>query len=286
MSLSSKSEDIFHPHHKDINCGSCTKYDECRAIESKHKDLLEELEGNWRAVFEDGKRVDSPIRRCSHAIFDAHCNKFRGKDVLEIGCGPLSEIDYDFCKKHNVRYTGLDPDRLPGYFIPYTFGRSVQNKIFTSALDLFKIKKFPKRNAFQRYIKDYFPSALLQPGSFDLVYGNSTIEHWHENEKEMQMAHEHYRKDIRACYDLLRPGGRLLINCPIYVHGNNIFVYGKVDLIETLFSTEWKSVEFEHWRETHDDLMPYCPKKRKESFKEAYNIDLVNIWILNIIAEK
>ncbi len=76
------------------------------------------------------------------------------------------------------------------------------------------------------------------------------------------------------------------MNCPLYVHGNDIFVLGKISIIENFFSSKWKSVEFEYWRELYDDLMPYCPDKRKKIFKETYNIDLDNIWLLNIVATK
>ncbi|MCP4264273.1 MAG: class I SAM-dependent methyltransferase [Candidatus Brocadiaceae bacterium] len=282
----SRSEDPSLLCHKNINCKSCIKYNECRSIENKYKDKLQELDGNWRAIIENGRRVGTPIRRCSYAIVETHLNKFMDRSVLEIGCGPLSEIDYAFCRQNNVSYTGLDPERIPLYFIPHTKGKSLQNNIFTSLLKIFNVKKYPKRNLYQRYIMDNFPSHLLEQNSFDLIYSNSSIEHWHQEEEDIQASLNLYREDMNSCYDILRPGGMLLMNCPVYVHGNDIFVRGKINIIENFFSGKWKSVEFEHWRELHDDLMPYCPDKRKESFKETYSIDLVNIWLLNIVATK
>ncbi len=111
------SEDNFHPHHKNINCKSCVKYIECKSIESKHVNKLKELEGNWRALFDSGQRVGTPIRRCSHAIVETYRKNFIDKLILEIGCGSSSEIDYKFCNQNNVEYIGLDPERLPLYSI-------------------------------------------------------------------------------------------------------------------------------------------------------------------------
>lgn len=275
-----------------MHCKSCVKYDECKSIEFRFESQIDKLGGNWRAVFDNGVRVGTPIRRCSHAIVESHQEKFRNKCVLEIGCGPSSEINYPFCKKFNVEYTGLDPERLPQYFIPYTFGKRntigkrLQNKIFISLIKLFNIRKLPKLNLHQRYIRDYFPTKLLKHGSFDLIYGNSTIEHWHQDVDDMSKSVNLYREDIDFCYELLKPGGKLLMNCPMFVHGNKIFIYGLFDIIAQFFNSRWASVEFENWRKSHDDLLPYCPVKRKQTFKETYNIDLVNIWLLNIVATK
>jgi len=286
MPSSRTFEDILPIHHKNINCRSCRKYTKCKSIEFRFRNKLRELDGNWRALFDNGRRLGTPIRRCSHAIVEEHRDKFRNKQVLEIGCGPSSEIDYEFCLHNNIQYMGIDPKRLPFHFIPHIRGKSIQYKIVIFLLNLFKIKKWPKRNKYQRYILDYFPSKMLESFSFDLIYGNSTIEHWREDDDDVDRSLKLYQGDIVHCYNLLRPGGKLLINCPIHVHGNPIFVRGRVDLIERFFADKWKSVVFEHWRESFDDLMPYCPKHRKKPFKEIYHIDLVNIWILNIVATK
>ena len=79
----------------------------------------------------------------------------------------------------------------------------------------------------------------------------------------------------------------LLINCPIHVHGNIIFMMGNIDMIECFLDNGlWESVTFEHWREKHDDLLPYAPDHRKQAWRDKYGIDLLNIWLLNIVAKK
>jgi len=91
---------------------------------------------------------------------------------------------------------------------------------------------------------------------------------------------------MKKCYEMLNPGGILIVECPVLVHGNFLWQHSRIDLIEKLFDSQWSSVIFEHWREQHDDLMPYCPEHRKIGFKEQYNINLDNIWDLNIVAIK
>ena len=245
--------------HKQVNCNSCLNYSTCRNIEAKYRDALLENEGNWRAIFQDGKRIGTPIRRCSHSIVKTYLNRFHNKTMLEIGCGPQSEIDYNFCRNNTIQYVGIDPERLPPLYIPGTRGKSIQDKLFTGALRFFRSTRHPHRNSHQRYILDAFPSRHLKAETFDLIYGNSTVEHWHQHQKDLERSLELYKADFRQCYKLLKPGGALLINCPIFVHGNRIFMEGRIDLIEDFLEDQWSSVVIEHWRQQHDDLMPYCP---------------------------
>ena len=148
-------------------------------------------------------------------------------------------------------------------------------------------KNYYKRNSYQLYIKNKFPSKYLLPESFDLIYSNSSIEHWHESIEDSDQSLELYKKDISFCYKILKPGGYLLINTPIHVHGNKIFVHGKIEKIEKFFNYDyWKSITFEHWREQFDDLMPYAPVHRKKAWINKYGYDFNNIWIGNIVAKK
>ncbi len=194
--MSKTVEGSYQLRHTNINCRSCLKYQECKSIETKHKTELDELEGNWRALFEDGKRVGTPIRRCSHAIVETHRDKFINKSALEIGCGPLSEIDYEFCKNNSVEYVGIDSDRLP---TDLTFSHRPGTKIKKAVFTLFyylKRNKFQRLNKFQQYLLESFPSQRLIDPGFDLVYGNSTIEHWHEDVEDIESSLNLYKKDI------------------------------------------------------------------------------------------
>ena len=67
------------------------------------------------------------------------------------------------------------------------------------------------RSRRMRYVRDRFPSARLRGRTFDVIYGSSSIEHWHEDLDDREESIAAYQRDIRECYELLRPGGVLLI---------------------------------------------------------------------------
>ena len=272
--------------HQNINCVSCLNYENCKKLENKYFDDLMETGGNWRSLLDDGKRVGTPIRRCSHAIVKKHLDKFKNSHVLEIGCGPLSEVDLNFCRENNIVYLGIDPERLP---IPTLLPslKLLNGVIYVLFNYYMKYKSCYKRNNFQSYIKDTISSKYLANESFDLIYANNSIEHWHEEIQDVDQSLELYRKDISRCYSLLKPGGQLLVNAPIHVHGNKIFMHGEVDIIEQFFDwNDWGSVVFEHWREQYDDLMPYAPVHRKKAWLDSFGYELKNIWLGNIVAKK
>jgi hypothetical protein len=71
-----------------IKCKDCISYEECNDMEVKYRETLFQQKGNWREIYENGKRVKTPIRRCARSITIVHQNKFKNKKILEIGCGP------------------------------------------------------------------------------------------------------------------------------------------------------------------------------------------------------
>lgn len=273
---------------KESKCNECVNYAQCKEIEVKFRGRVLEDRGNWREIYDSGKRVGTPIRRCTGAIVKTHTDKFVNKKVLEIGCGSSSEINKAFCKKNNVDYYGIDSRHLPFVFVDINVAllRKLQQNFFSQVFKTLSIKDY-RLNKHQCYILDTFPSKKLKEEEFDSIYGNSTIEHWHEKEEDVPTSFGLYKKDIEVCYRLLKKGGVLLMNCPIYVHGNLLFMKGKVGLVEDICaSCNWRRIVFEYWRRDYSDLMPYCPERRKKVFKEKFNIDLENIWLLNVVAEK
>lgn len=273
---------------RECSCEKCVSYNLCKHIEERFHNQIVADKGNWREIYDSGQRVGTPIRRCAQTVFKSYKNAFFNKQVLEIGCGCLSELDKEFCQEYKVDYVGIDPERLPGVFIDNgpVFLRRAQNKVMPKILKLFNVKKY-RLNKYQHYIRDSFPSRKLKDKSSELIYGNSTIEHWHEKENNVERSVEAYKNDIDECYRLLCQGGVLLMNCPIYVHGNILFMRGQVSIIEGIFENgNWRKVTFEYWRRNYSGLMPYCPQVRKEYFNNEFGIDLKNIWLLNIVAEK
>ena len=268
--------------HRDISCPSCLSYALCKGLEKDYREALVAERGNWRNLYyPTGGRIGTPIRRCERAMIQLHRDLFQDSEVLEIGCGPRSDIDEAFCEAHNLRYLGIDPSPPP-FEIPWLPLLSLQRRVFRRLVRWGLCLQTRRR----RHIVSRFPSARLRGRQFDLIYANSSIEHWHEHLEDRDVTITAYQEDIRECYRLLRPGGTMMINAPLFVHGNRLFMAGDTKAVEAFFGEAWSSVVFEHWRENHGDLMPYCPEKRREVFRDQYGIDLVNIWILNILARK
>jgi SAM-dependent methyltransferase len=213
---------------------------------------------------------------------ELHSDFFKNKDLLEIGCGGSSKLDEMFCQTYKTRYVGIDPVSLP--LIKAKLLPSKKLQIFlTFILTRLGWMRWSK---WRRHILDSFPTRKLRGMLFDTIYANNSIEHWNEDLVDFEESIQAYKKDIIECNLLLKPGGILIVNCPIHVHGNVLFITGKVEAIEECFGDEWSSIVLEYWREQHDDLMPYCPEKRREFFQNKYGINLTNIWTINIIATK
>jgi SAM-dependent methyltransferase len=267
----------------EINCASCHMHDKCRTIEAEFGGELDRNGGNWRALQgAAGTRVDSPIRRCVQAILEKHADRFREARVLEIGCGPSSALTEEFCERQGVRYVGLDADRLPALSITGLPFARFQTRIFARLLRMGFMPRFGRK----QFLLDRFPSPRLEGRRFTLIYGASTLEHWHEDITDRALTVEAYQKDLRACYDLLEPGGTLLIDMPLHVHGNEHFVRGDEALAREILDSRWSSVTLERWRRLTDDLRPYRPAARVKHYREKYGFTLDNIWLLNIVATK
>lgn len=267
----------------EVSCATCHLHPTCRSIEAEHGPELDRNGGNWRALRNSvGVRIDSPIRRCVQAILEKHTPKFTGARVLEIGCGPASALTDAFCEANQVTYTGLDPDRLPDLAHSWLPFPGFQNRVYGKLL---RLGHMPRRGR-KQFLLDYFPSPKLHGMQFDLIYGASTLEHWHENLTDRAETVAAYRKDMKVCFDLLAPGGILLIDMPLHVHGNEHFIRGDEALARDILDERWSSVTLERWRRRHDDLRPYRPEGRVKHFGEKYGFTLENIWLLNIVASK
>ena len=131
--------------HQNINCISCLNYENCKKLENKYFDDLMENGGNWRSLFDDGNRVNSPPRRCTNAIVKKHLDKFNNSHVLEIGCGPLSEIDLNFCRENNLGTKKFDSDFYSGPFIDASEKNNVEIKVVNRAKKLYPRNNYGNR---------------------------------------------------------------------------------------------------------------------------------------------
>lgn len=133
--------------------------------------------------------------------------------------------------------------------------------------------------------------------SMDWVLAFSTIEHWHE-------ANDSIEKGLSEIYRVLTPGGKLLITLPLFIHGADDFLLGRVDrIMPKFFALPWQSVYTEAWRREHSPLEPEYPYLRFREFKGSrhkrrrhqYMLEkriekkwetLPSCWIMEVLAEK
>lgn len=293
---------------KEVVCQYCQTFSKCKSIDETFHSLLVASGGNYRSLkLSDGSRVPSPIRRCSDTIFHQHEKEFRNKEILEIGCGKATLFNEEFIKKNNIRYTGIDFRQLPHRGIPMLKGdrtwvflmNAVLRRLNRPLFHLINLSHKYSHGPRAYYIRDRFPSQKIASMQFDIIFASSSMEHWHEDlcpsssyqshisESLLQESVERYKRDLRFCYERLRKGGMLLIDCPIHVHGNHLFYQGRLEDIYSIFeSVLWSELRYEHWRRDHSGLAPYMTKTRRKFWLEVHKRDIRNMWLLNVIAIK
>lgn len=165
------------------------------------------------------RNMRGDVRACMIAILHKHLPQMTGR-VMEIGFG-INRISRRMIRKRHRGRTlwhGVDP-RFSRYLSP---------------------EKFPGSAANIPFPDEYF----------DWVLAFETIEHWREYGETPQAG-------IDESYRVLRPGGRLLITAPIHLHGDRMFLFGRLHTIRRLFrSRAWSHVEMEFWRRNSDPLPP------------------------------
>jgi SAM-dependent methyltransferase len=147
------------------------------------------------------------------AIYDLIKVLKPGHTVLDIGCGSFS-----YLKNHLPDFTtwqGIDVVEIDSR------GRK------TIATKLGSVHAIP-----------------FQSGSFDFVMCNQSIEHWHEYNVDMA-------DGLKEISRVLKSGGRLHINFPLYLHGHPWFVTGDMEAILSIWDkSDWEIedvVGYEDW---------------------------------------
>jgi|GEM_PF-1658226 len=292
-------------------CRQCPTFDECKAIDETYRAQLEANGWNYRQIKVKGSPLKTPIRQCTDTIFKQYAPFFTGKDILEIGCSTSSQFTLPFIREQSIRYVGVEPrSSSPGWrlsmlprrliYKPYNvIAAKIINPLTSSLYN--QIQRMKRKAPRAYYMRDRFPSPhLTTPASFDVIFASSSIEHWHEDQpgssedlawngdlSVLEAGVQMYQADIRRAYELLRPQGMLLIDCPIHVHGNVIFFRGFLDHIKRIFeSVPWTSLTYESWRLDYSGLRPYLPDARRDAWKTVYKQPVENLWIFNVIARK
>ena len=151
-----------------------------------------------------------PLGACELPIVRGYCAQIAPRmRVLDVGCGAWTAAR-DQCRKVGAEYEGIDV--LREYY-----GQPTVATRFEGLQDL----SFPDE-------------------SFDLVFGNQSMEHWAENGCSLEWG-------LYQCFRVCRVGGRVCMNVPIHFHGTTEFLMGQVDKLRTIFARFSGAVDFEEW---------------------------------------
>jgi SAM-dependent methyltransferase len=161
-----------------------------------------------------------PFSGCVVPIVDAYCAMIKpGMRVLEIGCGSWSKVK-DRCDAVGAHYDGVDV--IDEYYGKKTVATRLENVAALSFAD----------------------------EQFDFVIGNQTLEHWGEYGCRTAWG-------LQQCFRVLKSGGQLLMNVPLYFHGVTPFLMGRVDVIRATIAPFSDTVELTHWGAETAPLAPH-----------------------------
>lgn len=182
----------------------------------------------------------SPIRKCVSAAQEANLHSLFGKDLLEIGFGRHS-IVRRLVKDAGGTWTGIEPT-LPESK-QATFGKGGFGHVADMPFD---------------------------DGSFDIVVGIQTLEHWAEPLPNTGLTTD-YAAGLTEVHRVLKPGGSIYFDAPIYLHGHEMFIAGDISRIRDLFDpVHWRDITVELWREDYSPLERYpAPEGDRKSWKHS-----------------
>ncbi len=184
-----------------------------------------------------------PIGACMMPIVRSYLKLIEPKhQVLEIGCGTWSPIK-DQSERVGAGYEAID----------------VQEQYYGENVVATRIENL----AALSYEND----------RFDIVVGNQTMEHWAEHGCTMEWG-------LYQCFRVLKPGGTLLLNVPIYFHGTKDFLHGRLDRLKALFSRFSGDCVFESWGQDP------APLPRFYAHPRFWALENRSAYILDIRARK
>jgi SAM-dependent methyltransferase len=94
-------------------------------------------------------------------------------------------------------------------------------------------------------------------GTFDIVVGIQSIEHWGEPLPVASPKTGH-AAGLEEIYRVLKPGGSIYFCAPIHLHGHEMFITRDIERIRSLLEPlPWKNIVLEMWRENYFPLERY-----------------------------
>jgi SAM-dependent methyltransferase len=162
--------------------------------------------------------IGTRLRSCVVASIEYHFRNVKGKNILEVGCGENSfaRTIIELC---GGKWTGLDPRA----------GSRGKSSIRSIAGEVHHIP----------VIDNYF----------DIVMGIQTIEHWPRNHS--LESDPEYEKALSEIWRILKPGGSIYFDAPIFLHGAPEFIIGDIEGIKRFFLHQtWINVTVTSWRKS------------------------------------
>ena len=185
----------------------------------------------------------TPLRKCVVSSIEAHFNNCVDEHVLEIGFGRFMLAKSLITRSGGV-WTGIEP-KIPKSVVP-TLGQGGHGDA----------ANIPFGDA-----------------TFDRVFGIQSIEHW--GQKVGGRVPSDYGECLKEVSRVLKPGGTVYFDAPIYFHGHEMFIANHLPRIRALFCDElWSNVKIEKWRQSYEPLERYAPSDTV--LKQDWPVELVS----------
>lgn len=194
----------------------------------------------------------SPIRKCIIASLEKHLSSIKNKIICEIGCGAWSYAK-NIVEPNNCTWLGIDP-----------------------------LEYDSKGRKIIRTHKGTANSIPLPNNHVDIVLANQSLEHWHEYKTT-------FRSGFLEMYRILKPGGTLIMNFPIHLHGHPVFIKGETEKIKKLWNPKlWENIKYEEWRKEYYPLEKYQGWKLISGIKNKMipDPDNATTWLMDVTATK
>lgn len=208
--------------------------------------------------------IGSRLRSCVIASIEYNFRNVNEKNILEIGCGENS-FAQKIIELSGGKWLGLDP------------------------------RAGSRGNSSVRSIAGEVHHIPCRDNYFDIVMGIQTIEHWPRNHS-LESASE-YGNALSEIWRVLKPGGSIYFDAPIFLHGAPEFIKGDIDGIRRFFSHQpWVNLKITSWGKARGLFMRKKIACRKERVRwpEIFHHDEQilgelrgkSTYIISIISDK